>query len=221
MKVVVFGATGMVGQGALRAAVEDLEVTEVLAVGRAAAPLRHPKVKNLAHKDFLDFSPAKDELTGYDACFYCLGVSSNGMNEPDYRRVTHDFTIAAAKVLLDANPEMTFVFVSGTGADSTEGGRTMWARVKGATENDLFRMPFKGVYALRPAYIHPMDGIRSRTKLYAALYAMAKPLYPVLRRLAPDQVTTTRKIGQAMLALARRGGPKKILENKDINALVS
>ncbi len=221
MNVVIFGASGMVGQGALLACINDPEVTAILTVGRAASGPASPKVKNLVHKDFLNFTDVKHDLTGYDACFYCLGVTSNGLSEPEYKKVTRDFTVAAAKVLADANPKMTFVFVSGSGTDSSEKGRVMWARVKGATENDLFKMAFKAAYALRPGYIHPMDGIQSRTKLYNTFYKVAGPLFPVLNAVMPKQITTTRRIGDAMIKLARTGGPKKILENRDINALVT
>ena len=219
MRVILFGATGMVGQGVLRECLLDPGVERVLAVGRTATPQREEKLHDLVVANFLDFSALDRELSGYDACFFCLGITSAGMTEADYRRVTYDFALAAAQTLVRLNPEMTFVFVSGAGADSTGRGRVMWARVKGQTENALLALPFKGVYVFRPAAIQPLHGIRSKTAWINAAYAVLGWLYPVFKRLAPDYVTTTEQVGRAMLAVARRGAPKRVLENADINRL--
>lgn len=219
MKVIVFGATGMVGQGALREALAADDVTEVLTVVRSATGKQHPKLRELVVADMHDFAPHQAALTGYDACFFCLGISSAGMDEAAYTRITHDITAAAASTLAKVNPGMTFIFVSGQGTDSTEQGKTMWARVKGKAENAVFALPFKASYAFRPGFIEPLDGIRSRTKAYNAIYAVFRPLVPVLRWSLGDKMLTTREIGQAMLAAVRRGAPKKILEARDIKAL--
>lgn len=217
MKVVIFGASGMVGQGALLECLKDPGVERVLVVGRSPCGRSHEKLAEILHADFFDFIPVADAMAGFDACFWCLGVSSTGMSEPDYLRVTHDMTAAAIRVLLPRNPAMTFVFVSGMGTDSTEQGRVMWARVKGKTENAVLKAGFKGAYAMRPAYIQPMDGIRSKTRLYRFFYAILRPLFPVLNALMPNLVTTTARVGRAMLALAREGYGHPVLENRDIN----
>lgn len=219
MNVILFGATGMVGQGVLRECLLDPAVGRVLAVGRAPTGKSDVKLRELIHRDFTDFSSAEKELTGYDACFYCLGVSSAGMKEADYRRVTRDYALAAAQVLARANPGMTLVFVSGAGTDSTERGRSMWARVKGETENALLKLPFKAACMFRPAFIQPLHGITSRTPMYRALYAVIAPLVPVIRALAPKYVTTTERVGRAMLRVAREGAPRPVLESWEIDAL--
>jgi len=219
MNVVLFGATGMVGQGVLRECLLDPEVQNVLSIGRATTGQRHPKLRELVHRDFLDFSAIESELAGFDACFFCLGVSSVGMKEADYRHITYDFTLAAARPLASLNPGMTFVYVSGTGTDSSEQGRTMWARVKGKTENDLLRLPFKAAYMFRPGVIVPLHGIKSKTKLVRISYAVMGPLLPLLRAAFPKYVTTTEQVGRAMIQVAKHGAPKVLLENPDINEL--
>jgi uncharacterized protein YbjT (DUF2867 family) len=219
MKVILFGATGMVGQGVLRESLLDPGIERVLAVVRTAAGARHEKLRELVVRDFLDFSPVEGELAGYDACFFCLGVTSAGMSEEDYRRITHDVTVAAATTLARLSPGMTFVFVSGAGADSTERGRVMWARIKGKAENAVLRLPFKASYVFRPAYIQPLHGIRSRTRMYRLLYVAVAPFNPLLKALFPRHVLTTEQIGRAMIAVARKGAPKRVLESADINAL--
>jgi uncharacterized protein YbjT (DUF2867 family) len=209
MKVILFGSTGMVGQGVLRQCLLDPEVTEVSAVVRAATGQRHPKLRESVHLDFTDFSSL--QLDG-DATFWCLGVSSSGMNEIDYTRITHDYTVAAAKMLV--RPTMTFIFVSGAGAQ----GNAMWARVKRRTEDELRAMAFKNVYIFRPSLIRALHGIKSRTRLYNLLYPLLAPVMFVLQRLSPGLVTDTDRLGQAMLRIAKHGYDKQVLENPDINA---
>jgi uncharacterized protein YbjT (DUF2867 family) len=207
----------MVGQGVLRECLRDPSVERVLAIGRSAAGQRHDKLREVLVKDFADFSSIERDLSGYDACFFCLGITSAGMSEADYRRVTYDIAMAAARALVKLNPGMTFIFVSGAGADSSEKGRVMWARVKGQTENALLAMPFKGVYVFRPAAIQPLHGIRSKTAWINAAYTVLGPLYPVFKALFPKYVTTTETVGRAMINVARRGAPQRVLENQDIN----
>ena len=219
MNVILFGATGMIGQGVLRECLLDPDVTRVLSVARSSTGQHDDKLRELLHEDFTNFSAVERELTGYDACFFCLGVSSAGMTEADYARVTYDFTLAAARLLAKANPEMTFIYVSGAGTDSSEKGRSMWARVKGRTENALLALPFKAKFMFRLGFIQPMHGIVSRTRLYRVLYAAIAPLVPLLKAAFPSAITTTERVGRAMLALAKRGGGKTLLENADVNAL--
>lgn len=221
MRVLLFGATGMIGQGVLRECLLDPEVSGVLAVGRSATGQRHPKLREIVHADLYDLAPLEAELAGFDACFFCLGVSAAGMQEAEYRRVTYDLTLGAARTLARLNPAMTFIYVSGEGADSSEQGRTMWARVRGKTENDLLRLPFKAAYIFRPALIQPLHGIRSRTRLYRTIYAVTGWLLPLLKRLAPGYVTTTEQLGRAMLGVARRGAPTTILRTGAINGVSS
>jgi uncharacterized protein YbjT (DUF2867 family) len=209
----------MIGQGVLGECLRDPDVDRVLGIGRTTTGRAHPKLRELVHADFSDFSGIERELEGHDACFFCLGVSSAGMSEPDYTRITYDFTLAAARVLSRLNPKMTFVYVSGAGTDSTGRGRTMWARVKGKTENALLELPFGGVYMFRPAFIQPLGGIVSRTRLYRTLYAVAGPLLPLLRALFPAYVTTTETVGRAMLEVAKRGAPSSVLDSSAINRL--
>ncbi|HXM20636.1 MAG TPA: NAD(P)H-binding protein [Terriglobales bacterium] len=219
MKVIILGATGMVGQGVLRECLVDPEVESILTIGRNATVQQHEKLHEIVHNDLSDLSAIEGRLSGYDACFFCLGVSVAGMKEEAYRRVTYDLTISAARTLAKLNPTMTFIYVSGAGTDSTERGRMMWARVKGKTENALLQMPFKAAYMFRPAYIQPLHGIRTKTKWYGAVYAMMGPLYPVWKLLFPKYVTTTECIGRAMLNVAKRGATKSVLENQDINGI--
>jgi len=218
MNALLFGATGMVGQGVLRECLSDPSVQLVQAVGRSATRAQHPKLREIVHQDLFHYETIEAELTGFDACFFCLGISSTGMKEEDYERVTFGITMAAAEVLCRLNPQMTFIYVSGAGTDSTERGRSMWARVKGKTENALLRLPFAAAYMFRPGIYQPLDGIRSKTPVYQVFYTLAKPLLPLLRAAFPNYVLTTRQIGQAMLSVARHGFPKRVLESKDIRA---
>jgi uncharacterized protein YbjT (DUF2867 family) len=215
MKVIVFGATGMVGQGVLRECLQANDVEAVASVGRNATGQRHPKLTEIVHKNLADLSAIEDRLRGYDACFFTLGVSSVGMTEADYARVTYGFTIAAGEALARVSPGMTFVYVSGMGTDSSEKGRTMWARVKGRTENALLRLPLEA-FMFRPGFIQPLDGIRSRTALYNTLYTVLRPLVPVFRFAMPNQFLTTRQVGQAMLNVVRHGYKTRVLEVKEI-----
>ncbi len=217
MRVLLFGATGMVGQGVLRECLLDPDVAEVLVVGRGAIGRSDARLRELILPDVADLSKVESQLTGFDACFFCLGVSSVGMSEADYRRVTYDLTLAVAKTLARLNPTMTFVYVSGAGTDSSERGRTMWARVKGETENALLRLPFKAVM-FRPGFIAPLHGVRSKTPLYRLIYTLARPLTPILRAAFPRHVTTSEQVGRAMIRAAKQGAPKRILEMDDINA---
>lgn len=216
MNVILFGATGMIGQGVLRECLAAPDVARVLTVGRKATGTTHDKLRELVHADLHDYSAVRAELAGYDACFFCLGVSSAGMSEADYRRVTVDIGVAAARTLVELNPKMCFIFVSGLGSNASS--RTMWARVKGEAENAILSLPFANVCAFRPAFVQPGPGIVSRTPLYRALYAVAGPLLPLVKRVAPGQVTTTDRVGRAMLNVARQGVRQKIYENVDIDA---
>jgi uncharacterized protein YbjT (DUF2867 family) len=219
MKVILFGATGMVGQGVLRECLLDASVESVLAVGRSPTGQTSAKLREIVHDDFFDFSAIESELAGFDACFFCLGVSSLGMDEARYRHLTYDLTLAAASTLARLNPDMVFIYVTGQGTDSTEHGRLMWARVKGKTENDLSKLPFKAAYMFRPAGIQPLHGIRSKTAWVQAIYVGAAPLLSLLNRVAPKYMTTTEQLGRAMIKVARDGFPRPVLESEDINAV--
>lgn len=209
----------MVGQGVLREGLLDPDVRRVLAIGRTATRQQDAKLREIVRNDFLDYADIEDQLTGFDACFFCLGVSSLGMSEDQYRRITYDFTIAAARTLARLNPGMTFIFVSGAGTDSTGRSRNMWARVKGAAEKEVQKLPFRAVYVFRPGMIIPRYGVKSRTRIYRALYGFLGPMLPLLKRAFPDQVTTTEQIGRAMLRAAKTGAPKAILGTREINSL--
>jgi len=219
MKVLIFGATGMVGQGVLRECLQAADVDHAVTVGRNATGTQNPKLREIVRQNMTSYADIEGELTGFDACFFTLGVSSAGMKEADYERITYGLTLAAAEALSRLNPGMTFIYVSGAGTDSSEQGRSMWARVKGRTENALLRLPLKA-YMFRPGLIEALDGIQSRTPLYRIIYRFFKPLLPLIRRVFPNQVVSTREIGQAMLAVARRGYEKRILEIKDIRAVI-
>jgi uncharacterized protein YbjT (DUF2867 family) len=219
MNVLILGATGMVGQGALRECLLDDGVKRVVTLGRSEVAQRHPKLRQIVHADLLNLAPIEDQLTGLDACFYCLGVSAAGMSEPDYTRLNHDYTLSVARTLVRVDPDMTFIYVSGAGTDSSEHGRVMWARVKGRTENDLLKLPFVSAYMLRPAMIIPMHGIKSKTPLYRMLYSVLTPAYPLLAKLSPKYVTTTERVGRAMLRLARTGYTSRVLEAAEIDMM--
>ncbi|GAB2617204.1 epimerase [Paractinoplanes abujensis] len=210
MKVVVFGATGMVGQGVLRECLLAPDVEEVLAVIRTPTGLTHPRLREVRLHDFADLEPIRDELRGFDACFYCLGVSSIGLDEAAYTRVSYDYPMAAARTFAEVNPQTTFVYVSGAGTNAE--GRQMWARVKGRAERDIIEL-LPDAYAFRPAMIQPKHGIRSKTGWYNTLWTVTAPLMPLLDRVAPQYVTSTDRVGRAMLRAARIGFPERIVEN--------
>jgi uncharacterized protein YbjT (DUF2867 family) len=219
MRAILFGGTGMVGQGVLLECERDADIEEVLSVGRSPLANPGPKVWEIAVTDLFDLSDLEDELTGFDACFFCLGTSSSGMSEVEYRRVTYELTMSVARMLERLNPGMVFEYVSGAGTDSTEKGRVMWARVKGQTENELLGLGFKGAYMFRPGGIVPMDGIRSKTKLYQTFYTILGPVLPLLKRMFPRYVTTTRELGRAMIRVAKVGFEKKVIEAGDIGRI--
>ncbi len=217
MKVILFGATGMVGQGVLRECLLDPTIDRVLTVGRKATGQKHDKLRELVHESLQDLTPVLDQLDGYDACFFCLGISSVGMTEADYRRVTFDLSMAVARPLSARSPGMTFVFVSGEGTDAQ--GKSMWARVKGETENAIAALPFKATFMFRPGFIQPLHGIRSKTLLYRVIYALFAPLYPLLKVLFPRWMTTTENVGRAMITVARQGSQQRLIGNREINDL--
>ena len=219
MRVVIFGASGMVGQGVLRECLLDTQVDAVLSVGRTSTGQRAEKLQEILLKDVGDLTGVEDRLRGYDACFFCLGVSSAGMSEADYRRVTYDLTVGVAQTLVRLSPGMTFVYITGAGTDSTEHGRSMWARIKGQTENALLRMPFKAAYMFRPAVIQPLHGIHSKTRSYRILYAVMWPFIPLVKALSPNSVTSTERVGRAMIRVALEGAPTRVLGTREINAL--
>jgi uncharacterized protein YbjT (DUF2867 family) len=219
MKLLLLGATGMIGQGVLRECLLDDRVTEVVVLTRTPTGRAHPKLTERLHADYFHFEGLEDSLRGVDACLFCLGVSSAGLTEAAYAHTTHDLTLATARFLVALNPHMSFCYISGAGADSTEQGRVMWARVKGRIENALLRLPFKAVYLFRPGAIQPLHGIQSRTPIYRVMYTLMGPLLPLVRRLWPDAITTTERLGQAMIRAGLQGAPKPVLEMPDINRL--
>ncbi len=221
MKAILFGATGMVGSGVLHECLDDARVTSVLVIGRNSCGVKHEKLWEILHMDFFDFTAIQGQFVGYDLCCFCLGVSSAGMGEDMYRHLTYDLTLAAAKSMVEVNTQLTFCYVSGMGTDSTERGRSMWARVKGKTENALLTLPFKAAFMFRPGYIQPLKGVRSKTRLYQSLYNVFGVLYPLLRRLMPGYVTTTVNVGRAMLNVAESGYVKRVLLPDDINRLAA
>ena len=216
--MILFGATGMVGQGVLRECLLDPEVGRVLTVGRNATGQQHPKLRELVVPNLFDYSAVESDLAGYDACIFTLGVSAAGMTEEAYSHMTYDLTLAAATTLARLNPGLTFVYVSGQGTDSSEQGRMMWARVKGRTENALLRL-FQRAFLFRPGFIQPLHGIRSKTKAYQMFYTLLGPILPLLRRLFPRHITTTEQLGRAMLKAAKGGTEKRVLEMPDITGM--
>ena len=218
MKVIVFGASGMVGQGVLGECLRDPSVAEVLVVGRSPLGRAQEKLHQLVVPDVGQLAAVESALLGYDACFWCLGVSSVGRTEAEYRPVTYGLTVSAATTLARLNPGMTFVYVSGAGTDSTERGRTMWARVKGETENALLRLPFKGAYMFRPGIIRPVGGVRPK-RSFRVLYTLLLPVVLLLRLVTPRSITTTERVGRAMIRVAQVGAAQHVLGPAEINAL--
>lgn len=215
IRAIVTGATGMVGEGVLHECLQHPEVESVLVIGRKSCGVTHPKLKEIVHSNFLDLSPIEDQLIGYNACLFCLGVSSVGMKEPEYYQLTYTLTLHVAQTLSKVNPNMTFCYVSGSGTDSTEKGRSMWARVKGKTENDLMKLPFKAVYNFRPGYMQPTKGLKNTLPYYKYVDWM----YPFWRFAFPGFVSTLSELGLAMINVSIYGYNKQILTVKDIVTL--
>jgi uncharacterized protein YbjT (DUF2867 family) len=223
---VIFGATGMVGQGVLRECLLDPTVTQVLSVVRRSGnaitftgttPQQNAKLREIVAPNFQNFTAIEPELTGLDACCFCLGVTSAGMSEDAYAHITYNIPVAAARSLLRTSPALTFIFISGQGADTTEQGRVMWARVKGRAENAILAAGFRAAYVFRPGFIEPLDGIRSRTGIYNILYFFLRPLVPIIKWLFPSDIVTTRQVGQAMLGITRDGFATPILTNRALS----
>lgn len=221
MKVILTGATGMVGKGVLLECLDHPQVEQVLAIGRSSLGIQHPKLKELIHGNFLDFSDVKEKLKGYDACYLCMGVSAGGMKEEKYRELTYDYTLTLAHALLEQNPGMICTYVSGEGTDTTEKGRQMWARVKGKTENDLLNLGFKHAYMFRPGGILPLRGIKSKTKSYQFIYDYFTWLLKLIKFISPNSVVNTTQLGLAMINITLKGYNKKIVRPKDIIVLAS
>ncbi len=219
IRAIIFGSTGMIGRGVLQECLVNERVESVLVINRHPGNAIHDKLREIVLSDFFDLAAIANDLADYNTCFFCLGASSSGLNELGYYKITYELTMSVARKLLEINEEIVFCYISGAGTDSSEKGRTMWARVKGKTENDLLKLPFKAVYMLRPGYIQPLNGIRSRTRLYNFVYAIFKPFYFLLRHFE-GIVTDTTTLGKAMVTLAYTGSDKAILESRDINEIV-
>lgn len=212
INVIITGATGMVGEGVLHECLQHQDVERVLVINRKPCGVTHTKLTEILHNNFFDLSGVAPQLNNYNACYFCLGVSSVGKKEEEYKRLTYDLTLHMASLLSSLNPEMIFCYVSGSGTDSTEQGRSMWARVKGKTENRLLKLPFKGAYMFRPGYIHPTKGLKNTHGYYSALSL----LYPMLRAVLPKYVISLKELGLAMIHIAQTGQERAILESKDI-----
>lgn len=217
--VLITGASGMVGKGVLLECLDSNVIDKVILINRSPIGMNHPKIHEILLKDFTSIADKKAEIGSIDACFYCMGISAVGLDESEYTKITYDTTKAFADVLYELNPQMTFIYVSGTGTNSSEKGRIMWARVKGKTENMVFNKGFNKAYAFRPGFIVPEKGIKSRTPLYNNLLTVFRPLFPLLKKL--KSVTTTTRIGHAMIKTLLKETPEKILENKAINELAA
>lgn len=216
MKVIITGATGMVGKGVLLECLELDAVTEVLSISRRRLDMTHPKLKELIHKDFSEFESVKNQLIGYDACYACMGVSAAGLKEAEYTRLTYDFTLSLAKTLHGLKPKMTFIYVSGQGTDSSEKGRSMWARVKGKTENDLLKLGFHQAFMFRPGAIIPVKGVTPSSKLYRVAINSLGWLIKLVKLIAPNVVVNSAQIGQAMFKATTNGFEKKVIAPADI-----
>ncbi|MGE3800383.1 MAG: epimerase [Candidatus Kapaibacterium sp.] len=219
MKIILFGATGMIGSGTLVECLADPRIEQILVIGRRPCGVEGEKVSEILISDFYDYSAIEDKLAGYDACLFCLGTTSVGKSEEEYRHQTNELTLAAARTLVRLNPEMTFCYVSAEGTDPTGKSRQMWARVRGELENDLIALPFRGVLIYRPFYIQPVTGVSSATRVYRLFYKFLSPLYPLLKRIFPNYVTTTETLGRALIEGAVNGAPTKVLRSREINAL--
>jgi uncharacterized protein YbjT (DUF2867 family) len=219
MNVLILGASGMVGQGVLRECLLDEGVKRVVTLGRTPTGQTHPKLREIVQRDLTNLAPIEDQLRGIDACFYCLGASATGLNEAEYTRINYEITLVVAETLARLDPDLTFVYVSGTGTDSTERGRVMWARVKGRTENALLRLPFKAAYMLRPGVIIPMHGVKSKTRIYRVFYTVLGPILPLFKSLFPRAVIDTEHLGRVMIRLAGSGYSKNVLEMADLASM--
>ncbi|NJB71755.1 hypothetical protein GGR42_002217 [Saonia flava] len=219
MKAIITGSTGMVGKAVLLECIDDTRVEEVLLINRNSLNISHPKVKEVIHKDFMDFTAIKNQCKGYDICFHCMGVSVSGMSEEKYTELTYTISNQLASILFSVNPNMVFNYVSGTGTDKTEKGKIMWARVKGKTENMILNMGFKDAYMFRPGIILPERGIKSKTSWYNTFYTIAKPFFPLLIKM--KSVTTTSNLGKAMINTYHYPQPLKYLEGKQINEIAT
>jgi uncharacterized protein YbjT (DUF2867 family) len=212
IRIILTGATGMVGEGVLHECLQRDEIEEVLIINRRASGITHPKLKEIIHADFYDLSAIESQLINYDGCLFCLGVSSVGMKEPEFYRLTYTLTMHAAQTLSKDNSGMRFCYISGAGTDSTEKGRTMWARVKGKTENDLAKLPFKQVYNFRPGVLEPTKGLKNTLSLYKYLGW----LLPIIKAIAPKSICSLKELGIAMINAVTKGYEKQILEVRDI-----
>lgn len=219
MKVIITGSTGMVGKGVLLECLNNPLISEVLIINRQSINIKHSKLTELIHTDFFDLTLIEEQLKGYDACFFCLGVSSFRMSEQDYTKLTYKLTLNFAKTFQSINPKSTFCYVSGEGTDSTEQGKSMWAKVKGKTENDLLNLGFDKAFMFRPAYIQPIGDIQSKTPLYNVFIPLGKALYPMLKKIFPKYTTTTENIGKAMVNCTNKGYHKLHLHSVEINEM--
>ncbi|WP_201978604.1 NAD-dependent epimerase/dehydratase family protein [Hymenobacter rubidus] len=215
IRAILTGATGMVGEGVLLECLQNPSVEHVLVLTRKPTGRSHPKMTELLVPDLANLSAVENQLTGYNACFFCAGISSVGISKEEYERITHDLTLAVAETLVRLNPDMTFIYVSGAGTDSSEKSSQHWARVKGRTENELLALPFHAAYMFRPGFMKATEGQHNMLKWYGAIAW----LYPLARRLAPNFVSTLQEVGQAMINAADFGYSKPVLEVRDIVAL--
>ena len=220
MKVIITGSTGLIGKGVLLESLKDDRISSILVINRESVGIHHPKLKEIIHTNFFELKSVEEELAGYDACFFCLGISSYRMSEQMYTKITYDLTINFARTLLEHNNKMIFCYVSGAGTDSSEKGRMMWARVKGKTENDLLKIGYTAAYMFRPGYIQPIGDVKSKTPMYNQFMTILKHFYPIIKAVFPKHTTTTENIGKAMINVALEGHKKKHLESSDINSLV-
>jgi len=216
INAIITGTTGMVGKAVLLECLDNPAVNSILVINRKSIGLKHPKLKEIIHADFFDLWPIQDELKGYNACFFCLGVSAMGLNETEYHKLTYDLTVHFAETVAKENVQMTFNYLSGAGTDSSEKGKTMWARVKGKTENKVASL-FKESYLFRPRVILPEKGVKSKVGWYNAVYVVLRPFFPLLKKM--DSITTSSRLGEAMINSVLHGYAKKYLENTDINIL--
>jgi len=216
MNVIILGSTGMVGKGVLLECINDKRIDKIFLINRQSTDVKHSKITEIIHSDFYNFSTIQEQLAGYDACYFCLGVSSAGMDEEKYRKITYTLTLHFAETLFKVNKNMCFMYVSGVGTDSNEKSRMAWARIKGKTENDILKLGFKDAYMYRPGYIQPLNGIKSKTRLYAFIYLLFKPFYFILKPFK-SAVTDTSSVGKSMITVSIKGYSKKILTNLDIN----